>query len=176
MWFPQKGKEEKIVTLHTVLFQSSKLSSGLCTNKKKGGGRGCACCNKCQRAKKKKNVPRAPLSLHTGDTCHTHFTHTLLTLATYSGNQQHVLQSHNRGPQFSILFSRSCPPFEVLPAAEVLSTREVESQSAAARYSIHYGQSATTRSDATSRHDTGEYLGRKSTGRLSQRHPTFSSS
>lgn len=129
-----------------------------------------------KKKKKKENVPRAPLSPHTGDTCHTHFTHTLLTLATYSGDQQHVLQSHNRGPQFSILFSRSCPPFEVLPATEVLSTREVESQSAAARYSIHYGQSATTRSDATSRHDTGKYLGRKSTGRLSQRHPTFSSS
>lgn len=124
----------------------------------------------------KKNVPRASLSPHTGDMCHIHFTHTLLTLATYSGDQQHVLQSHNRGPQFPILFSRSCPPFEVLPAAKVLSTRAVESQSAAARYSIHYGQSATTRSGATSRHDTGEYLGRKSTGRLSQRHPTFSSS
>lgn len=42
MRVPRKNRKKKIIALHTVLFQSSKLSSGLCT-KEVGGGGGRTC-------------------------------------------------------------------------------------------------------------------------------------
>lgn len=100
-----------------------------------GGGR--ACCNKCQWAKK--SVPRAPLPPHTGNMCHTPFTHTLLTsdvqwqpTASVTESQQRPLISH-----FVFLFLAR--PFEVLSATEVLSEGKAKKQAVAARYDIHHG-------------------------------------
>lgn len=96
MRVPRKKRKKKIIALHTVLFQSSKMSSGLCT-KEVGGGGG-------------EYVPAATNAngqrrVFLGHCCHrtpatdaTHVSHAPCLLATYSGNQQHVLQSHNGGP------------------------------------------------------------------------------
>lgn len=128
MRVPRKKRKKKIIALHTVLFQSSKMSSGLCTKEVGGGGGGVrACCNKCQWAKK--SVPRALLPPHTGNGRHTRFTRTLLTSDIQWQPTACVTESQRRPLISLFIFLFLARPFGVLSATEVLSAGKAKKTS-----------------------------------------------